>query len=110
MADKKKKKKNDKKTPHASDRITIKSHPRAAGSIRRTKARGGMIGFAIGALAAWMHGGLMASVVLHGLEGGVAGYLACWFAAVTIWRHVIYAELRQAVEKRKAELAMAAAD
>jgi hypothetical protein len=92
----------------ADGRISIKGHPRAAGAIRRTKARGGMIGFSIGALAAWAHGGILASVLLRGLEGGVAGYLACWFAAVTVWKHVIYAELRSAVEERKAKLAAAA--
>jgi hypothetical protein len=93
----------------SSERITIKSHPRAAGAIRRAKARGGMIGFAIGALGAWAHGGLLESILVRGLEGGVAAYLACWFAAVTVWKHVIYAELRSAVEKRKAALAEAAA-
>ena len=94
----------------AEGRISIKAHPRAAGAIRRTKARGGMIGFAIGALAAWAHGGLMASILVRGLEGGIAGYLACWFAAVTVWKHVIYAELRSAVERRKAAQAAAASD
>jgi hypothetical protein len=93
----------------SSERITIKSHPRAAGSIRRIKARGGLIGFAIGALASWAHGGLMVSILVHGLEGGVAGYLACWFAAVTIWKHVIYAELRSAIDKRNAALAAVSA-
>jgi hypothetical protein len=93
----------------SQNRITIKSHPRAAASIRRIKARGGLIGFAIGAFGAWAHGGIMASILLRGLEGGVAGYLACWFAAVTIWKHVIYAELRSAVDRRKAALAEAAA-
>jgi hypothetical protein len=52
-----------------------------------------------------MHGGLMASVLIHGLEGGIACYLACWFAAVTIWRHVIHADLKAALARRKAATA-----
>jgi hypothetical protein len=85
--------------------ISLATHPRAAGSIRRTKARGGLAGFAIGAFASWAHGGVPANTVLHGLEGGIAGWLVCWFAAVTIWRQVVQAEIRAAIAKRKASLA-----
>ena len=87
--------------------ITLKGHPRAAGSIRRAKARGGLAGFAIAALGSWAHGGAIVTVLVHGLEGGIAGYVVCWFAAVTIWRHVVRAELKAALEKRVAAQAAA---
>ena len=86
-------------------RITLAQHPKAAGAIRRTKARGGIAGFLIGALGTWAHGGALASVLVHGLEGGVIAFLVCWFAAVTIWKHVVSAELRSAIAKRKAQAA-----
>lgn len=107
MAKEKKQKKAKETT--ADEKVSIAGYPRAASSIRRTKARGGLIGFFIGALVSWMHGGLMPSVLIHGLEGGIAGYLACWFAAVTVWRHVIHADLKSALERHKAATAAAAA-
>jgi hypothetical protein len=107
---KKDKGKKDKAAKSGGDKgITLASHPKAAGSIRRTKARGGIAGFLIGFIAAWQHGGTIVSELTRGLEGGVIAWLVCWFAAVTIWRHVINAELRAAIAKRKAAQAAAAA-
>ena len=47
---------------------------------------------------------------MRGLEGGIAVYSARWFAAVTVWKHVIYAELRRRpLARRKADIAAASA-
>jgi hypothetical protein len=87
----------------AAETMTLKVHPKAAGSIRRAKARGGLAGFLIAALGSWAHGAVPATVVVHGLEGGMVAYLVCWFAAVTIWRNVVRAEVRAEVLRRQAK-------
>jgi hypothetical protein len=81
--------------------ITIAQHPRAARSIRRAKARGGLGGFALGALASWLHGALFVTVLERGLLVGVAGYLVAWAASQTVWRYVVRAEARAALERRR---------
>lgn len=86
-------------------RITLSGHPKAAGSIRRAKGRGGIVGFLIGALGTWASGGELANVLMRGLETGIVGWLVCWFAAVTIWKHVVNAEVRSAIARRKAQMA-----
>jgi hypothetical protein len=88
--------------------ITLAEHPRASASIRRAKARGGLAGFALGVLAAWIHGGVLLSVVERGLVGGVLGYLVAWAASLTVWRYVVRAEARAAIERRRRALAAAA--
>jgi hypothetical protein len=93
--------------PDSPPRITLAEHPRAAGAIRRTKGRGGLAGFLIGSISVWAHGGALTSVLVRGLEAGIVGWLVCWFAAVTIWKHVINAELRAAIAKRRAAQASA---
>ena len=81
--------------------VTLAAHPHAAASIRRLKAWGGIGGFVLGALASWAHGGLMAGALERGLAGGVVGYLVAWFAAVSVWRHLVRAQARAAIEKRR---------
>jgi len=81
--------------------VTLHAHPRASRSIRRAKARGGIGGFAIGTLAAWAHGGLMLGALERGLAGGIVGFLVAWFAAVNVWRHLVRAEARAALERRR---------
>ena len=72
--------------------------PRAMAGIRRAKGLGGLAGFALTGVAAHMHGELIASVLLRALAGGFAGYMVAWIGAVTVWRRIIRAELRQTVE------------
>ena len=81
--------------------VTLSAHPRASASIRRAKAWGGLGGFALGALASWAHGGLMAGALERGLAGGMLGYLVAWFAAVSVWRHLVRAQARAVIEKRR---------
>ena len=70
---------------------------RAAAEIKRWKGIGGMSGFAVTALGAWMHGELLTSVLLRALIGGVAGYMIAWVAAVIVWRRIIRAEIHDKV-------------
>src|SRR5918997_6796019 len=79
--------------------IALRDHPRAAASIRRAKARAGLGGFAIGALGTWSAGGDPFTMALHGLAGGVAAYMVVWAIAVVVWRQLLLAEARTAVDE-----------
>ena len=101
-ADQKKRGKSGDATPYSS----IATHPRARMSVRRTKAWFGLGGFVIAAALS-----LGASVPLfqtgeRALIAGVAGYLLAWWFSMLVWRHLMLAEQRAAVEeieRRRAE-------
>lgn len=97
--DKKKKKGKDGAKP--SGGASVANHPRAAAAVRRAKGAGGLASFV---LAAWLshRAGLSTSqVVERALAAGIAGYLLAWACAVTVWRQIVLAELRTAVELRR---------
>jgi hypothetical protein len=87
--------------------IALRDHPRASLSIRRAKARGGLGGFALGALGSWTAGGDPFTIGLHALVTGIAAYMAVWAISVTVWRQLLLAEVRatvaRVVETRRAE-------
>lgn len=98
--DKKQKKKKGKGGATAGG-ASVANHPRAAAAVRRTKGAGGLASFV---LAAWLshQAGLSTSqIVERALLAGIAGYLLAWACAVTVWRQVVRAELRAAVELRR---------
>jgi len=71
---------------------------RARAGIRRTKARVGLAGFFIAGFAAYAHGDVLFSAGVRALAGGVAGYLVGWLVAVTVWRRIMRAETRRAID------------
>jgi hypothetical protein len=75
------------------------THPRASASIRVWKARGALGGFAVTGGASLLNGAVVFDAGMRALAGGVAGYLAAWFVAVTAWRHLVRAEARTAVRR-----------
>jgi hypothetical protein len=87
---------------------SIATHPRARASVRKAKAWTGLIAFAIaGALS------LQASVPVvqagaRALAAGIAGYLVAWWFAMLVWRQLMVAEQKVAIEeieRRRAERA-----
>jgi len=76
--------------------LRLASHPRATAHVRYAKGIGALTGFALAAYATDRAGGLPNDVLMHGLEGGVAGLLVSWTAAVTAWRALLVAEMREA--------------
>jgi hypothetical protein len=89
---------------------SIATHPRARVSVRRAKAWTGLIAFAIaGGLS------LEASVPVvqagaRALAAGIAGYLVAWWFAMMVWRQLMIAEQKVAIEeieRRRAERAAA---
>jgi uncharacterized membrane protein YccC len=74
-------------------------HPQAAALIRRAKGWGGMIGFALTALASWAHGSVPVTTCVRALAGGLVGYLIAWAGAVSIGRSLMKAQGQLAIER-----------
>jgi len=83
----------------ASDRITLASHPRAAAQVARAKGYGALGAFGLTAALSWHAGAPLFDTGVRALAGGVAGYMVAWSAAVTVWRHLLLAQLRAAAAR-----------
>jgi hypothetical protein len=108
-AEKKGKKKKDKDgasgaptKDHAAVAPSVANHPRARYQVRRAKGWGGIAGFAIAAYLGYKAGVPTFDVGLRALVAGIVGYMLAWMCAVTVWRHLVLAELRAAVERTQA--------
>jgi hypothetical protein len=87
---------------------SIATHPRARASVRRAKAWTGLIAFLLAAALALKASVPVYQTGLRALAAGIAGYLLAWWFSMLIWRHLILAEQRVAVEqleRRRAERA-----
>jgi hypothetical protein len=82
----------------ASGGPSIATHPRAGAQVRRAKGLGGLGGFAIAGLLSLQAGVPTFDVGLRALVAGVTGYMLAWACSVTVWRHLVLAELRTLVE------------
>jgi hypothetical protein len=65
--------------------IRLSAHPRARRHIAMAKGWGGLGAFALVVYLSRGAGLLWADAFLRGLVGGIAGYLAAWMIAVTVW-------------------------
>jgi uncharacterized membrane protein YccC len=105
MADKSDKKKKDKKDKKgkgaAKGGASVAAHPRASAAVRRAKGFGGLGGFALAALLSHKAGLAPADMVERALIAGVAGYVIAWGCAVTVWRHLVLAEMRTAADRHR---------
>ncbi len=75
--------------------LFLAEHPRAARSIARAKAWGGLAGFLIGGYLSLPTETLPAAG-LRALAAGAICYVAVWAGAVFLWRRLVVAELRGA--------------
>src|ERR1700761_2579059 len=82
----------------AVDGISVAGHPRAAAQVRKAKGLGGIGFFAVAAYLSYKAGVPSDQVALRALAFGIAGYLLAWACSVTVWRHLVLAELRGALE------------
>jgi hypothetical protein len=83
----------------ASAGPSIASHPRASYQVRRAKGWGGLVGFGIAAYMSYKAGVPTVNLGLRALVAGIAGYMVAWACAVTVWRHLVLAELRAATQR-----------
>jgi uncharacterized membrane protein len=85
---------------------SIATHPRASASVRRAKAWVGLIAFAVAAVLSLKASVPVFQTGVRALAAGLAGYLLAWWFSMMIWRHLMLAEQRVAVEeieRRRAE-------
>jgi hypothetical protein len=73
--------------------IRLSAHPRARRQIRMAKGYGGLVSFLLVLFLSHGAGLPFADMLLRGVLGGIAGYVAAWMLAVTVWRHIALAEL-----------------
>jgi hypothetical protein len=100
--DKKAKAKKGKGAGDAAAGPSIAAHPRAGYQVRRAKGWGGLAGFAIAAYLSYKAGVPTAELGLRSLIAGIVGYMLAWACAVTVWRHLVLAELRAVRERSSA--------
>lgn len=98
--DKKKKKGDD--ASGAAGGPSVFNHPRARYQVRRAKGWGGIAGFLIAGYLSYKAGVPTFDVGLRALAFGIVGYMLAWMCAVTVWRQLVLAELRAAVERTQA--------
>jgi hypothetical protein len=94
--------KKNKKGKGAADGISVAGHPRAAAHVRRAKGFGGVGFFLITAYLSYKAQVPPDQVAIRALIGGILGYMLAWACSVTVWRHLVLAELRAAVESGRA--------
>jgi hypothetical protein len=105
--DKSKKAKGDKKAKKgkgAADGISVAGHPRAAAQVRRAKGFGGVTFFLITAYLSYKAQVPPDQLAARALIGGIGGYMLAWMCSVTVWRHLVLAELRAAIESGRAKM------
>lgn len=78
---------------------SVAAHPRASYQVRRAKGWGGIAGFALAAYFSYKAGVPTADLGLRALVAGIVGYILAWACAVTVWRQLVLAELRAALER-----------
>ena len=77
-----------------ADGMSVAAHPRASANVQRIKGLGGLLGFAIAAYLSSQAHVSVQQIGERSLIAGVAGYLLAWGCSVTVWRHLMLAELR----------------
>jgi hypothetical protein len=82
--------------------ITIGAHPRARRSVRRARAFGGLIGFALTLVLSLKAGVPAFDATARALMAGILLHLASWRIAVAVWRQLMLAELEQVRSHRLA--------
>jgi hypothetical protein len=96
----KKDKKAKKGKGEASAGPSVASHPRGSYQVRRAKGWGGLAGFAVAAYLSHKAGVPTFDLGIRAIAAGIAGYMLAWACAVTVWRHLVLAELRAVVERQ----------
>lgn len=85
---------------------SIATHPRARASVRRAKAWVGLIAFAVAAVLSLEAAVPVFQTAVRALAAGIVGYLLAWWFSMMVWRQLMLAEQRVAVEeieRRRAE-------
>jgi hypothetical protein len=98
----KKKKGKDASAAPGAHGPSVANHPRARYQVRRAKGWSGIAGFAIAGYLSYKAGVPTFDVGVRALVAGIVAYMLAWMCAVTVWRHLVQAELRAALELSQA--------
>jgi len=78
--------------------VRLSTHPVAVASVKRTRARCGLFGFAI-VLGLCLMGGVPAfDATFRALIAGIACHLTGWYISIVVWRQIIRHQAAQAAE------------
>jgi hypothetical protein len=92
----------DEAVPYSS----IATHPRARVSVRRAKAWTGLIAFGVAAALSLEASVPVVQAGARAIAAGIAGYLIAWWFTMMVWRQIMIAEQKVAIEeieRRRAE-------
>jgi hypothetical protein len=94
------KKKKDGGAPESAPSlvVSVSAHPRARASVRRTRARTGLVAFFIVGFLCLQAGVPGQETAMRALIAGLVGNLVGWACALGVWRALIMAELKVATE------------
>jgi hypothetical protein len=85
----------------APEAVSVAAHPRARGSIRRTRARTALAAFAIVLFLSLNSGVPGQEAAVRALIAGLVGNLLGWACALAVWRSLVLAELKAAGEAHR---------
>jgi hypothetical protein len=101
-ADKKPKKKKGKKSKGEVEvvdtHVRLSTHPVAVASVKRTRARCGLIGFGVVLVLCLMGDVPAFDATFRALIAGVVCHLCGWYVAIVVWRQLIRHQAAQAAE------------
>jgi hypothetical protein len=104
---KKKKSSKGRREKQAADPYSsIATHPKARASVRKTKGWVALAAFVLAAALSIKASVPMMDVGIRALIAGCLGYLVAWMISMQVWRHLMIAEQRAAIEeieRRRAE-------
>jgi hypothetical protein len=81
--------------------FSLRDDPRAVASIRRTRSRIALAAFAIAIFAGATGGAAAWDTAARALLAGIVGWYVGWGAAVTVWRHLLVAQLKAEVARHR---------
>jgi type VI protein secretion system component VasK len=81
--------------------VSVAHHPRAKGSIRRTRARTALFAFVVVLFLSYQGGVPGQEAVLRALIAGLVGNLIGWACALALWRQIVVQEVRGLEEQRR---------
>lgn len=85
--------------PAGPQLVSLDQHPTAQQRIRKAKAYGGMVAFALVAWGSTSKGATLPDALLRGLMAGVVGFHVTWLAAVVAARRILKAQTVALVEE-----------
>ena len=78
--------------------VRLSTHPEAVASVKRTRARCGLSGFAVVLVLCLMAGVPAFDATFRALLAGIVCHLASWYVAIFVWRQIIRNQAAMAAE------------